>query len=150
MDRLILDQNVVEQQRTAVQSYPVYADKSTPLPGTALKLDDDIEWLGIFKARVLWGYETPDYFHAYCPDIDLDGYTYFDGIYVTDRAPVDPEETPMPIYPQQQQQVQRGPKHDPKRALQQLLKRLEPDARKKARALVRFKRPELLDADQDD
>lgn len=145
MNRLNIQQSIMDSLRTTVQSFPEYQGKSTPLPGTALKLDDDIEWLGILKGRVLWGYETPDYFFCYCPEIDLDGYTYFDGIYVTDRAPADPQETPMPIYPQQAQQKQHGPKYDPKRALHDLLNRLDHDAQKKLRALVRERKPELLD-----
>lgn len=146
MDRLNIDQAVVETQRNVVKSFAVYADKSTPLPGTALKLDDDVEWLGFLPMRVLWGYETPDYFFAYCPDMDLDGYSYFDGIYITDRAPLDPEETPMPIYPQQTQQKQpHGAKYDPKRALHDLLGRLDHEQQKRLRRLVRQKRPELLD-----
>lgn len=144
MDRLNLNQARIEELRIEIQEWPVYADKSTPLPGTALKLDDDVEWLGLFPMRVLWGYETPDYFFAYCPDIG-DVYSYFEGTYITDRAPADPEETPMPVYPQQQQQRQEGKaKHDPKRALHDLLKRIPPEAQKRVHEIVKRKRPELL------
>jgi hypothetical protein len=145
MDRLNIDQSIVDALRTQVSQVGPYIGKSTPLPGTALKLDDDVMWLDVLPMRVLWGYEMDEYFHAYCPDMDLDGYSYFDGIYVTDRAPVDSQETPMPIYPQQAQQPQGKMKHDPKRALQSLLKRLAPDAAKRVRQLVKARRPELLE-----
>lgn len=148
MDRLNYDQTRVEQVRTDVQNVSTYAGKSTPLPGTALKLDDDVMWLDFLPLRVVWGYETSDFFFGYNPEVDIDAATYYDGIYITDRAPADSQETPMPIYPQQAQQPQGNrKKHDPKRALQDLLKRLSPEAAKHVRELARAKRSELLDKD---
>jgi hypothetical protein len=147
MDRLDnITQTLVDTLRTQLQTFDEYVGKTEPLPGSALKLDDDVMWLGVLPMRVLWGYETPDYYFAICPDIDPEGYSYFEGTYITDRAPLDPEETPMPIWPQQAQQKQHGDKkHDPKRALHDLLKRLTPEQAKKVRAMFKAKRPELLD-----
>lgn len=148
MDRLNIDATLCDSLRTQIQTFPEYQGKSTPLPGSLLKLDDDVMWLGCFAARVLWGYETPDYFFVICPDIDPDGYTYFDGQYVTDRAPADPNETPMPIWPQYAQQPgvrDRFARHDPKRALHDLIKRLTHEQAERVRAIVKAKRPELLD-----
>ncbi len=155
MDRLDVDQSHVEDLRTEVSSVSTYVGKSTPLPGSVLKLDDDVTWLDLFPMRVLWGYETPDYFFAYCPDMD-ESYLYFDASYITDRAPLDPNETPMPIYPEQQamrglkqapESTKKAKKHDKKAALQHLLKQLNPAQAKKVRALVKAKRPELLEGE---
>ena len=148
MDRLTnITQTLVDTLRAQLQTFDEYVGKNVPLPGSALKLDDDVMWLGVLPMRVLWGYETPDYYFAICPDIDPSGYSYFEGTYITDRAPADPEETPMPIWPQQAQQPQQHgkKKHDPKRALHELLQRLTPAQAKHVRALFKQKRPELLD-----
>lgn len=144
MDRLTnINDTQYQAVRTALTS--AYPGKDTPLPGTALKLDDDVMWLGCIPLRVCWGYDTPEYFHGYNPDFDVDACAYYEGQYITDRAPADPQETPMPIYPQQAQQKQAAhDKHDPKRALHDLLKRLSPEAQKKVRKLVQEARPELL------
>jgi hypothetical protein len=157
MDRLNLDQEQVEIRRAEVQGF--YPDYPTPLPGTPLKIDDDVMWLGFVPGRVLWGHDHPDYFNMYSPEMFGETYLNVEGIYITDRAPADPNETPMPIYPetppemmaakttqQQQQQPQRGaPKgHDEKKALQHVLKQLQPEQAKKLRELVKSTRPELL------
>ncbi len=144
MDRITnIDDTRFQTVRSTLQQTGPYVGKSDPLPGTALKLDDDVMWLDCIPLRVCWGYETPDFFFGYNPDIDIDACSYYDGIYITDRAPADPQETPMPIYPQQAQQPQRR-RLDAKEALRNLLRRLKPDARKRVRQLVREKRPELL------
>lgn len=148
MDRLSLDQERVEELRTECGTN--YPGKDTPLPGTALKLDDDVIWLGLFPMRVVWGYDLETMFSGFSPEWFGDSIAVVEGQYITDRAPADPAETPMPIYPQQQQQRQavgadgQPSKHDKKAALQHLLKQLEPTAAKRVRELVKEKRPELL------
>lgn len=146
MDRLTLNQADTEEQRDVLRNSPEYGAYSTPLPGTALKQDDDVMWVGALPMRVLWGTDSPDIFAGYSPEtFGPDTYVFVEGIYITDRAPADPQETPMPIYPQQAQQPQGKTKHDPKRALQRLLKQLKPEYAKKVRALVKAKKPELLE-----
>lgn len=123
-----------------------YPGISTPLAGTALKLDDDIMWLGVLPARVLWGHDDPAAFNGFNEDVFGPTNCVLEGQYITDRAPADPEETPMPVYPQQAQQPQhKKHKHDPKAALKRVLDQLDHEHQKKLRALVREKRPELLD-----
>lgn len=145
MERLNINQARLEELRLT-QSVPL-PDYAEPLPGTALKLDDDVMWLEFAPMRVVWGIDDPGRFQGYSPDIFGDLLVSVEGQYINDRAPADPEETPMPIYPQQAQQRQPAgqKKHDPKRALQDLLKQLTPEYQQKVRALVREKRPELLD-----
>ncbi len=143
MERLNIDQARLEELRLT-QSTPL-PSYSEPLPGTALKLDDDVMWLGFAPMRVAWGIDDPGSFQGYSPDIFGDMLVAVEGQYITDRAPKDPSETPMPIYPQQAQQKQpQKQEYDPKRALRDLLKRLPHDAQKRVRALVQEKRPELL------
>jgi hypothetical protein len=148
MDRLNVSQTRVLELRAECEGlYPGY-DK--PLPGTALQLDDDVMWLDMFPMRVVWGHDGADAFNGYCPDFFGEGYCNVEGVYITDRAPADPNETPMPVYPQQQQQRQTsgGLKHDRKRALQHVLKQLDPEQAKKVREYVRGQRPELLDEEK--
>lgn len=146
MDRLILDTGDVDRIRTEVQTdYPSYGD---PCPGSALKVDDDVMWLDMFPMRVLWGHDDAAYFNGFSPEWFGETNVVVAGEYVTDRAPADPEETPMPIWPQQAQQPQGNkPKHDKKTALKHLLGQLDPEHAKKVRALVKAKKPELLDKD---
>ncbi len=144
MDRLNLDQQkAVAMHDQCASLYPGY---EKPLPGTPLKIYDDIVWLDLFPMRVVHGHDHPDYFNAYAPDfVGEDSYANCEGHYITDRAPLDSNETPMPIYPQQQQQRQEPRrKHDAKEALRHFLNQLPPEGKKKARQLVRQKRPELL------
>lgn len=157
MDRMInIDDTQFQAVRTRLSNTEPYVGKSDPLPGTALKLDDDVMWLDAIPFRACWGYETPDFVFGYNPEIDLDTCPYFEGIYITDRAPADPQETPMPIYPQQQQQVQRGgadkhTKQAKKRALRAVLKQLKPEGAKRVRELVRAsKNADLLEGDDGD
>lgn len=147
MDRLNISQSRVDELRAEQQTLtPDYAD---PAPASALKLDDDVEWLGFAMMRVVWGHEDPDYFIGYSPDIFGEYGISVEAQYVTDRAPADPEETPMPIYPQQQQQRQAAKKkHDKKAALQHVLKQLDPEHAKKVRELVKQHKPELLEGEQ--
>lgn len=116
MERFTVDQERVEELRTQLEGD--YPGKSTPLPGTALKLDDQVMWLDFAPMHVLWGYDLDTFFCGYCPDIFGDAAAIVEGEYVTDRAPLDPQETPMPIYPQQQQQ--RQGKHDARTQEQRL------------------------------
>jgi len=147
MQRLTLDEERVQfHYNYCAQVYPGYGD---PLPGTALKQFDDIMWLDMFPMRVLWGHpDAPDFINAYGPEYFDDALMNIEGQYITDRAPFDPNETPMPIYPQQAQQAQRGQKHDKKRALRHVLKQLSPERAKKVRQLVRERYPELLEDDR--
>jgi hypothetical protein len=143
MDRLTnIDQGDFDRILAECQrDYPSFGD---PLPGTALKLNDDIMWLGVIPARVLWGHDDPEAFNSYNAEYFGETNAVLEGQYITDRAPADAQETPMPIYPQQAQQPQRV-KHDKKAALKKLLKQLQPEHQKKVRALFKQKKPELLD-----
>ncbi len=143
MERLTLSQTRVDELRTEQQTLePEYEQ---PAPGSALKLDDDVMWLEFAPMRIVWGHQDAGMFVGDCPDVCGEYGSSVDGHYVTDRAPADPNETPMPVWPQQAQQPQHGKKHDPKRALQHVLKQLDPEHQKKVRALVKAKKPELLD-----
>ena len=148
MDRLALNEERVEELRGELSSY--YPNHEKPLPGTPLKNYDDVMWLEVIPMRVLWGHDHPDYFNGYSPDVMGDMSCNVEGHYITDRAPADPQETPMPIYPvqQQAQQPQGKKKHDKKAALQHLLSQLDPEYAKKVRALVKAKKPELLADDK--
>ncbi len=144
MDRM-QNVNQTDFDRIRAECQRDYPGKSEPLPGTALKLDDDVLWLGVIPVRVLWGYDDPDFFNAF--NAEMLGTTNFvlEGQYIEDRAPADPQETPMPIYPQQAQQPQHGKqKHDRKAALKRLLDQLPHDAEQRVRKLVHEKRPALL------
>lgn len=145
MQRLSLNQTTVEALRADAQTG--YPGRSEPLPGTALKLDDDVWWLDLVGARVLWGYDTDEYFTAYCPDWFGDALVLLQGVYITDRAPADPEETPMPVYPQQQQQ--RQGKHDARSKEQQLkdLIKLQPDSAVAKKMREVFKQKGLIKDD---
>ena len=147
MDRITIDQDRINELRSDCQND--YPDKSAPLPGTALKLDDQVMWLGFAQLQVLWGYEMSTFFCGYCPDMFGDAVAIVEGEYITDRAPADPQETPMPIYPQQQQQRQKP--HDGrsmKERLRDLIKlQTDQGVAKKMREV--FKERGLLD-DRDD
>jgi hypothetical protein len=152
MERLTLDTGDVDRIRTEVQTaYPSYGD---PCPGSALKVDDDVMWLDVFEMRVLWGHDDAAYFNGFSPEWFGETNVVVAGEYVTDRAPADPMETPMPIYPEPMQAraaadakttAPKAHKRDEKKALQHVLKQLSPEQAQKARALVKAKRPELLD-----
>lgn len=147
MDRMNVSQTKAEEMHDyCANLYPGYEQ---PCPGTALKLYDDVLWLDLFPIRVVHGHDHVDYFNGYSPDLTGEESTCnVDAHYITDRAPADPQETPMPIYPQQAQQRQAdGFKYDPKKALQHLLKQLKPEQAKNVRELVKAKRPELLGKD---
>ncbi len=155
MDRIQgLSQTKIDTLRSDVtENYP---NNEKPCPGTPLQKDDDIMYLDMFAMRVLWGTDNPDYALFYAPDVfGEDAYGYLDAHYITDRAPLDPNETPMPIYPETQyaqqpgvneaRKAKREDKQGAKKALHHLLKQLDPEHQKKVRALVKAKRPELLD-----
>ncbi len=105
MDRLSIDQERIDELRTeATTSYP---GKSQPCPGSNLKLDDDVFWL-FCPLRVIWGYDTDDFFCAYAPGLEFgDSLVVIESAYISDRAPANPNESPLPIYPEPQQQQQR-------------------------------------------
>lgn len=96
MDRLDIDQERVEELRDQYRA--LYPDYEKPCPGSNLKLDDDVEWQGM-HVRIVWGHDHPRYFNAYGPGYFGDVVVNLDGRLVTDRAPVDPEEPPLPIWP---------------------------------------------------
>lgn len=153
MDRQNIDQDRVDFWRADYEAQTAYAPYADPLPGSHLKLDDDVFWLADFPVRVVWGTDNPSFFLGYCPDIFGDYAVPLQAEYITDRAPADPQETPMPIYPVQQQQQQRQPtaadKHNgKKKALQAALKSLPPEAAKKAREKIRALQPDLLGKDE--
>lgn len=148
MDR-ITNINQENFDRIRAECQRDYPGVSTPLAGTALKLDDDIMWLGVLPARVLWGHDDPAAFNGFNEDVFGPTNVVLEGQYITDRAPADPEETPMPVYPQQAQQPQHT-KRDPKKALQAVLQQLDPEYAKRVRALVKAKKPELLVGLDDD
>ncbi len=155
MDRMTVSQTKAEEMHDYCAGlYPGYEQ---PCPGTALKLYDDVMWLEVFPIRVVHGHDHPDYFNGYSPELTGEESTCnVDAHYITDRAPLDPNETPMPIYPAQPQAraaaatagaADKPHKRDEKQALQHVLKQLKPEQAKKARALVKAKRPELLSKD---
>lgn len=159
MERIItINQADVDRHRATLQtSYEGY-DK--PCPGSVLDHDDDVQWLGFISARVIWGYDDPNYFYAYCPEYFGDSPVPLDVGYVNDRAPADESETPMPLFPtsqvvqQQQQQNQRpddkgkgkgrGKCTDERGALEYALSQLSPKERKAARDKIRAVRPDLV------
>lgn len=161
MDRLDLDQQKVEEMRDLLREPEAGHDQ--PCPGSVLKQNDDIEWLGFIRGRVLWGHPDPLYFYVYTPEVfGIDGYAALDVTYVDDRAPADPQETPMPLYPEapsQQLAVQSAQQADgldatkpqkPKpskeevtAALTKLLQSLPKDVRKNAREYIRKHRSDI-------
>lgn len=149
MDRIAdIDQSRVLYWRNDYQNQPAYAAYSKPCPATVLKHDDDVLWLGVLPVRVIWGTDDPNTFLAYGNDFG-DTAAPLEHQYITDRAPADPEETPMPIAAQQQRQAQHT-EYNPKKAVQRLLKHLAPEPAKKVRALFKERKPELLDDDERD
>lgn len=65
---------------------------------TELKRDDDIEYQGAIPLRVIAPARERTNYITWCPWIDDALIVYPE--YVTDRAPIDPLETPMPIIPE--------------------------------------------------
>lgn len=157
MERLNLNQEDVERNRDTLREPEAASEQ--PCPGSHLKHDDDIQWLGFVNGRVLWGHPHPQTFYAYAPEIFGDAPVPLDIGYVNDRAPADPEETPMPLYPEEPPQQfaqqpgvadaakKKKPKkpdaEETKRILQELLKQIPPDAAKKARAYIREHKSEI-------
>lgn len=170
-----IDDTTLASLREDVQAaLPSYGD---PLPGSAVKLDDDIMWLGFLPARVLWGSDDPLFVYVYSPEF-FGQYGYAcvqgEGAYITDRAPADPGETPMPIWedppPEQMQQgnethgehqhgEQHGGEHakgkvslrDAREAVTRALASLKTDeARSIARERIRQARPEYLEPELGD
>lgn len=72
--------------------------KVTWLP-TALKRDDDLILFDVCPVRVIGPARGRTEFMAYCPAWFGDQPVPFQLAYITDRAPADPNETPMPIVP---------------------------------------------------
>lgn len=148
MDR-ITNINQTNFDRVRAECQRDYPGKSEPLGGTALKIDDDVRWLDVIDVRVLWGHDDPTFFNSWNEEAFGPTNILLEGQYITDRAPADSNETPMPIYPQQAQQKQHPGKHkhDPKAALKRVLDQLDHEHQKKVRELVRKKAPHLLEGE---
>lgn len=160
MERIAsINQTAFDAYREDLQGfYPEYPD---PLPGSRLKLDDDVLWLGVFAMRVLWGHDHPAWFNGFCPELG-DICLNVEGVHIQDRAPADPQDLPaMPIYPEEPQQLMRAAaataeapddgakprKHelrDEQRALRSVLAQIPIKQRKAALQLVAQRRPELV------
>lgn len=151
-----LDQSRIDFHRgVAQQNYPDYAK---PCPGTYLKVDDDVQWLGFVDGRVLWGHDEPQYFFLYAPDIFGDVAVPVDVGYVNDRAPADPQESPLPIFEPSPQYAQQPGARDAqkskgktktadaseaRRVLQETLKKLPKENAKQAREYIRTHRADI-------
>lgn len=99
MDRSeTIDQAAVEIWRAYYELEPAYAAYGDPVPSSYLKLDDDVMWGGV-PLRVVWGCDDPFSFLGYNQDIFGDSVPSFDARLIDDRAPADPEEEPLPIFP---------------------------------------------------
>ncbi len=164
MERMTVNQESVDGFRSALQAE--YPTCSEPLPGSRLKVDDDVIFLGMFPMKVLWGHEDSAWFHAYSPDYFGEQSIVVEGRYIDDRAPADPNDLPaMPIWEespaaQQQQQLQQQQQQhqrpgqekqelkrdlaDEQRALQALLAQVPPAKRKEILEKVQKLRPELI------
>lgn len=172
MERFETDMQRVEELRDwARNNYP---NGQTVLEGSVLKPDDQILWLEIAPCHIIWG-AGADTFCIYSPDCFGDllcelpsGYQ---AEYISDRAPVNPEEQPMPIYPdgppepEQQQQGESddserqmgGTKRRHKATLQEqrevvakVLAQLPDENKQRAIEKIRAKRPELVAQDLGD
>ena len=167
MERLEIDQAMVDQLREELRrALPEFEE---PLPGSVVKQDDDILWLGFAPGRVVWGSDAPDYVYFFSPDIfSPNSCACVPAEYITDRAPVDPSEAPLPIYPDdggEEQAQQASPDGNERQmggerrrarreySIQQAREAVaavlaalpSDDARAFARERIRAKRPELLD-----
>lgn len=171
MERFDVDpERLVELRAQAAANYPANAGVEL-LPGSVLKIDDQIFWLG-FAALHVVAPAVPEagIIVTYGPesfgDIAVEIPVGVDAEYISDRAPADPAEQPMPIYPdgppdpeQQMQQAQEddserqmgGTRHRHKATLQeqrqavaQVLAQLTDEQRAHAAAKIREKRPELV------
>lgn len=167
MERFDVDpERLVELRAQAAANYPANAGVEL-LPGSVLKIDDQIFWLG-FAALHVVAPAVPEagIIVTYGPesfgDIAVEIPVGVDAEYISDRAPADPTEQPMPIYPdgppEQQQQGESddaerqmgGTKHrhatlqEQRQAVAQVLAQLTDDQRAQAVGKIRAKRPELI------
>lgn len=168
MERLELDEAALAECTAFAQQY--YPGRDSPCAGSTMQIGDDLVWAGCIVGRVVWGYDLPDWFVLHSPDWFGTSPLALDVGAVTDRAPLDPETPPFPIYPdptpieQPQQMVPDGHEHqmggehrraghaprhfsveEQRRLLGAVLARLPDDAaRERARAKIRASRPELL------
>lgn len=94
MERLTFDNELVQVQRDKCRAaYP-----PEDIAGTLLKPGDDIMFAGFLPLRVLWGHPSPGHASGYNAERFGESIITFACAQVTDRAPLDPFETPMPIY----------------------------------------------------
>jgi hypothetical protein len=123
-----------------------YQDPSTSewLP-TALKRDDDVIWAGVIPSRVVGPAEGREWLQVYHPDLGDMVYPIH-WSYVSDRAPLDTQEAPLPIGPSEPQSMMRvaasaegaamQPKHEKGDAREQLeaaIAHLTPEQQKTVR-----------------
>ena len=109
MERLdTIDEERVTYHREDLRT--LFPDYETPIPGSFLKHGDDVSWFGM-GVRVLWGTDDPLLFFGYNQDIFGDYAMPLQVEYVEDRAPADPEEEPMPIWPPDEEEPQPGQQH---------------------------------------
>jgi hypothetical protein len=86
----------VDQRTRDVVAY--YQDDNGEWHPTELKRDDDIEYQSAIPLRTIGPARERTNYITWCPWIEDALIVYPE--YVTDRAPVDPQETPMPIIPE--------------------------------------------------
>lgn len=123
MERFDVDpERLVELRAQAAANYPANAGVEL-LPGSVLKIDDQIFWLG-FAALHVVAPAVPEagIIVTYGPesfgDIAVEIPVGVDAEYISDRAPADPTEQPMPIYPDgPPEQQQQGESDDAERQM---------------------------------
>ncbi len=172
-----MDRFAVTEQRIETLTQWAQANnpsREDPLPGSNLKVGDQVLWLGFCRAQVLWGSTETTTFVGYSPldfgDFPADLPAGDDALYIDDRAPLDPQEPPLPIYPEEpppELQMQQAEEHDGGRqmgghgkhggvrraysleqareAVKQVLDRLPEEHREKAREAIRNRKPEYLE-----
>lgn len=166
MERFEVNMERVEELRDWARGN--YPSGATILQGSVLKQDDQILWLGMAPCHVLWGAGV-DTFCVYSPDCFGDLLAEvpcgWQAEYISDRAPVNPEEPPLPIFPEGQpppEQMQQADADESERqmgdekqrhkatlqeqrqAVAQVLAQLTDEQRAQAAAKIREKRPELV------
>lgn len=170
MERFEVDMEYMQAMRAELRESRPGPD--VPLPGSNVKLDDQLLWLGCVPAHVLWRGDSEEEFIAYTPELGMDRMGLPAGTrgeWIYDRAPINPDEPPLPIYPplepppEQPQQAlddQGGPERqmggervphrnrpslkDERSALEALLAKVDADKRDGAIAKIRARRPELV------
>lgn len=152
MERQNLDEQRC-QELTAYAQEMIPPSGGPPLPETIVKVGDDLLVYGSLPVRVLSNGSGPGFFVGYTePSIfGIDGYLEWPYAeeFINDRAPLDPQETPMPVWihedpePGQQQQGAFTRRNAPsyvltiERALQHVLIQIPHDKRREVRDRLR-------------